>query len=269
MRNLFLIFLLLLFSFTTKAQTGLCPSNLDFELGDFTGWECRTGSATGTLPLPVIGVIPGRHTIISSLNAGTDFYGGFPQLCPNGSLFSVKLGNEQTGAQAESISYTYTIPSTVTTFSMLFHYAVILQNPNHTSSQQPRFRARIMDVGTGTPINCVDFDFISGNSTGGFFISPQNPTVLCKDWTPVSINLTSYIGKTISVEFITSDCTLGGHFGYAYLDVNTNCNGVISGNFLCPGNTTNSITLTAPFGFQGYEWYSDPSFTQIISTSQT
>ena len=181
MRNLYLLYFFLLFiSPFAKAQTGLCPSNLDFESGDFTGWECRTGSATGSLPLPFIGVVPGRHTIISSLTAGTDFYGGFSQSCPNGSSFSVKLGNEQTGAQAESISYTYTIPSTVTTFSMLFHYAVVLQNPNHTSIQQPRFRARIMDVATNTPISCVNFDFISGSSTGGFFVSPQNPTVLCK-----------------------------------------------------------------------------------------
>src|SRR6185436_14662134 len=106
----------------------------------------------------------------------------------------------------ESISYTYTIPSTVTTFSMLFHYAVVLQNPNHTSSQQPRFRARIIDVPTGLPVNCVNFDFISGNSTGGFFPSPIDPSVLCKDWTPISINLNAYIGRTIKLEFVTNDC---------------------------------------------------------------
>lgn len=269
MRNQFLLYsLLLLMTSISKAQTGLCPSNLDFEYGDFTGWECRTGSALDPLPLPVIGIVPGRHTIISSLTAGTDFYGGFSELCPNGSLFSVKLGNASTGAQAESISYTYTIPSTLSVFSILFHYAVVLQNPSHTVFQQPRFRARIFDVSRNKPIACVDFDFISGSSTGGFFISPVNPTVLCKDWTPVSINLDAYIGDTIRIEFVTSDCTLGGHFGYAYLDVNTNCNGVISGNFLCPGNNTNSITLTAPYGFQEYEWYSDPSFSQIIGTSQ-
>src|SRR5689334_19379737 len=138
MRNRYLLyFFLLLITGVGKAQTGLCPSNLDFEMGDFSGWEGRTGSATNSLPLPVIGIVPGRHTIISNANNGPDQYGGFPMLCPNGSRFSVKLGNNATGAQAESISYTYTIPSTLTVFSMLFHYAVVLQNPNHTAVQQP------------------------------------------------------------------------------------------------------------------------------------
>ncbi|MFN8289035.1 MAG: gliding motility-associated C-terminal domain-containing protein [Chitinophagaceae bacterium] len=262
--------LLLLLSFTglctiTKAQNGLCPSNLDFEQGDFSGWECRTGSA-GAYPLPNVGYVPGRHTIINAAAGGTDPYGLFPQMCPSGNNYCVKLGNSATGAQAESISYTYTIPSTLSTFSMLFYYAVVLEDPGHAPSEQPRFRARIVDAVTGLPVPCVDFDFISGSSTGGFRPSPSNPNVLFKDWTAVSINLNSYIGNTIKLEFITEDCTRGGHFGYAYVDVGTSCNGAISGNYICPGAT--ELRLQAPFGFQGYTWYSDLTFSTILSTNQ-
>ncbi|NOT50280.1 MAG: T9SS type B sorting domain-containing protein [Chitinophagaceae bacterium] len=263
-----LALLLLCFNNSTiKAQVGLCPSNLDFELGDFTGWEARWGSGTNALPLPNIGIVAGRHTIISAATAGLDPYGGFPTICPNGSNYSVKLGNNQTGNQAESISYTYTIPAGLTSFSMLFHYAVVFQDPNHTPAAQPRFRARIIDVATGLPLNCVNFDFIASANLPGFQPSPIGGGVWYKDWTPVSINLSAYIGSTIRLEFVTNDCTQGGHFGYAYLDVNTNCSGVISGNFICPGDT--AITLTAPFGFQGYEWYSDATFTSTLSTTQT
>jgi gliding motility-associated-like protein len=273
-RYLITIFFTCIFLNTVNAQSGLCPPNLDFEFGDFTGWQCRTGSVAlvggrNTITWTGIGQVPGRHTIISAAIGGTDPYGGFPVSCPNGSQFSVMLGNSQTGSQAEGISYTYTIPSTATTFSMIFHYAVVLQNPGHSLEEEPRFRARIIDLSTGLNVPCVDFDFIATSGLPGFEISPINPTVLYKDWTPVSINLSGLAGKTIMLEFITSDCTRGGHFGYAYIDVNTNCNGVISGNFLCPGDTTSSITMTAPFGFQGYEWYSDPTFTQLIGTSQT
>lgn len=258
----------LLYSHISFSQTGLCPSNLDFETGTFLGWEGRTGQATNSLPLPNIGIVPGRHTIISrAVSIGqTDPYGGFPIVSPNGSDFSIQLGNAGTGNQAESISYTYTIPSTLTVFSMLFHYAVVLQNPNHGSHEQPRFRAKITDVLTNQPIVCVDFDFISGNSTGGFFPSPISPTVLYKDWTPISINLNEYIGRTIRLEFITSDCTLGGHFGYAYVDVNTNCNGAIEGNYLCAG--AEESNLIAPYGFQSYQWFSDNTFTQLLATTQ-
>jgi gliding motility-associated-like protein len=254
-----------------NAQTGLCPSNLNFELGDFTGWECRYGSALDPLPFPNLGIQPGRHTIIDSTIPSVDPFGSFPQSCPNGSRYSVKLGNQTPGAQAESISYTYTIPSALSVFSMIFHYAVVLESPGHIPSNQPRFQARIIDVATGLPIACVDFDFIPQTTPGGFRTSPilgnGGSQVLYKDWTPISINLNAYIGQTIKLEFVTRDCTQTGHAGYAYVDVNTSCNGVIAGNFICPGDT--SLTLTAPFGFQNYEWYSDNTFSTIISTTQT
>lgn len=264
--RLLLLTLMTGFCLHSKAQSGLCPSNLDFEQGDFNGWDCRTGNA-GSYPLPNVGVVPGRHTIISKGAGGIDPFGLFPQMCPSGADYCLKLGNSGTGAQAESVSYTYTIPSTLTNFSMLFYYAVVLQNPGHSPTEQPRFRARIVDAVTGLPVPCVDFDFISGSSTGGFQPSPNNPSVLYKEWTPVSINLNAYIGRTIKLEFITEDCTLGGHFGYAYVDVGTSCNGAITGNYICPGDP--DITLTAPFGFQSYKWYADLTFSSIISTSQT
>ncbi|MEP6700001.1 MAG: PKD domain-containing protein [Bacteroidota bacterium] len=255
---------------TANAQGGLCPSNLDFEAGNFSGWVCRAGSGL-SFPLPVTGPIPGRHTIIDATTAGIDPFGFFPEICPNGSGFSVKLGNQTAGSQAESISYTYTIPSTLTVFSMLFYYAIVLESPGHTPANQPRFRARIIDLTTGTPLPCVDFDFIAGGTPGGFQISRipgnLNSQVLYKEWTPVSINLNAYIGRTIMLEFITNDCLQNGHAGYAYVDVSTVCNGAIQGSTVCIGDT--STTLTAPFGFQNYTWYSDNTFGTIISTSQT
>lgn len=268
-------FLFVLLSFCSmsgaKAQVGLCPSNLDFEMGDFSGWECRAGSALGPYPLPLTGAIPGRHTIIDATTAGIDPFGFFPEMCPNGSGFSMKLGNQINGTQAESISYTYTIPATLSVFSMLFYYAVVIESPGHTPANQPRFRARIIDVSTSTPLPCVNFDFIAGNTPGGFQTSPipgnLGSPVLYKDWTPVSINLNAYIGRTIMLEFITNDCLQSGHAGYAYVDVSTVCNGAIQGSTVCIGDT--STTLTAPFGFQNYTWYSDLTFSTIISTSQT
>lgn len=254
-----------------SAQVGLCPSNLDFELGDFTGWECRWGKTFDGLPLPNVGPAFGRHTIITSATAGTDFYGGFPELCPNGSGFSLKLGNHATGRDMESVSYTYTIPSTLSKFSMIFNYAVVIQEPvnPHSTLEQPRFRARITDESTGATIPCVDFDFTANTAPGGFRVSPNSPAggdVLYKDWTPITVNLNAFIGRTIKLEFITNDCTQGAHFGYAYVDVNTNCNGAIAGTNICQGD--NSISLSAPNGFAAYEWYSSPAFGVPIATTQ-
>ncbi|MFZ9387528.1 MAG: PKD domain-containing protein, partial [Chitinophagaceae bacterium] len=254
-----------------RAQAGLCPLNLDFEQGDFTNWQCRAGTVN-VLPLPLTGPIPGRHTMISPANAGLDPFGSFPQLCPNGSNFSVKLGNFDVDAESESVSYVYFIPSNLTHFSMLFYYAVVLEDPDgHLLEHQPRFRARIIDMSTGNPVPCVDFDFISSSTPGGFQVSPVrghgSSVVKFKDWTPVSINLDAYIGRKIMLEFITQDCALRAHAGYAYVDVFSACNGAIQGTTICPGGT--SLSLQAPFGYQTYEWYSDLTFSTIISNTQT
>ncbi len=254
------------------AQVGLCPDNLDFEFGDFTNWTCRTGFVSvigglNTVTWTATGVVPGRHDIITPLNNGTDFYGGFPLLCPNGSGASCKLGNNGGGAQAEGISYTFTIPAAATSFSILYYYAIVLQDPSHSPEEQPRFRARLIDQSNNNPLPCVTFDFTASASLPGFRRSAQDPTVWFKDWTPISLNLSAYAGRTILLEFITSDCTRNGHFGYAYMDVSSVCNGIIQGSTLCPGET--STTLTAPFGFQGYTWYSDMTFTTVLSNSQT
>lgn len=268
-------FIFFLFFFQgVKAQGGLCPNNLDFEAGDFTDWTCRSGfvsnsGGVNTYNWTSTGEVPGQHTIISSATAGTDPYGQFPELCPNGSNFSVKLGNTNAppGRQAIGISYTYTIPATATVFSIFYHYAVVLQNPAHIAEEQPRFRARIIDLSTNQPIPCVTFDFTASSSLPGFVPSRADPNVLYKDWTPVTLNLSGYAGRTIELEFITTDCTRGGHFGYAYMDVNTACNGAISGTTICQGD--NAITLNAPFGFQSYAWYSDNTFSTVLATTQS
>ncbi len=259
-------------SISVKAQPGLCPPNIDFEYGDFTNWTCRTGrvalgpGGANTLTWSATGQVAGRHTIISAATAGYDLYGGFPELCPNGSGYSVKLGNNATSSQAESISYIYNIPANVPVFSIFYQYAVVLQNPDHTIEQQPRFRAKITDLSTNAPLPCVTFDFAASSSLPGFQFSPFNSQVLYKNWTPITLNLTGLAGKTIELEFTTSDCTLGGHFGYAYLDVNSSCNGAIAGSTICVGDTV--INLTAPYGFQTYQWYTDNSFSQTLTQTQ-
>lgn len=259
-------------STVANAQPVLCPPNLDFENGDFFGWFCRSGrvfaeAGNNILDWNGVGELYNRHTIIDATNSGLDQFGQFPESPPNGSRYSIRLGNELSGAQAESVSYTYAIPANVTTFSVIYYYAVVLQNPSHGAHEQPRFMAKIIDESTNQDINCVSFDFTASGSLPGFVPSQVNGSVLYKDWTPITIDLSSFAGRTIRLEFISSDCTPGGHFGYAYIDVDASCNGVIIGSTVCAGET--STELVAPYGFQSYSWFSDNSFSTQVSTNQT
>jgi gliding motility-associated-like protein len=263
-----------LFFIHTKVytQASLCPPNIDFKLGNFTNWECLSGVVTGMAGVNTITWLgsvpdPSRHQIIPTTSQEVDQYGNFPIHCPNAATPSVKLGSSKAGHEADGLVYTFTIPATATKFSLLYQYAIVLQNPGHQVHEQPRFRARIIDVLSNQEVNCVSFDFTSSGSLPGFQQSTILSSVIYKDWTAVSVDLSIYAGREIRVEFITSDCVFQEHFGYAYINISSVCNGAIMGSNYCEGDST--TLLTAPFGFASYQWFSNNSFSNQIGNTQS
>jgi gliding motility-associated-like protein len=255
---------------------GQCPPNIDFEKGDFTGWKCWIGTHTvlSTSPpsdtinlgsTPVAGPIIGRHTMLTSPTNGLDPYGQFPRNCPNGSGHSIQLGNSSSNREAEGVSYDFTIPANVNQFNLIYYYAVVFQDPGHPAYQQPKLVIQITNLTDNSPISCSSFSFVAGSGLPGFFVSPNNSSVICKNWSATSINLDGMAGKTIRLFFKTGDCTQGAHFGYAYVDVNTECGSSFVGATYCPDDT--AINVTAPFGYQNYLWY-DQNYTQVLGNQQ-
>ena len=207
----------------------------------------------------------------SSSSREVDPFGGFPVKCPNGSGYSVKLGNTQGGGQAEGISNEFTIPANQDSYSLNFHYAVVFQAPNHRENEQPRMEIEIKNVTDNVTIDCASFTFISvGTALPGFETSPNTgsdtTTVMFKTWTPVSVDLSGNAGKTIRLFFKTADCTFQRHFGYAYIDVDSECDGSFTGASYCPDDT--AVTVVAPNGYQSYTWYNS-LLSQVLGTEQT
>lgn len=254
-----------------------CPPNIDFETGTFNGWTCYVGSTAAVNGENVITInpsapTPNRHTMYSyALNAGeVDQYGGFPVVCPNGSGYSIRLGNNLPGTEAEGVSYQFTIPANQNVYSLIYHYAVVFQDPNHRPEEQPRMEIEVKNVTDNKIITCSSFTFIPyGNILPGFFSSPNprgDTPVWCKDWSAVSVNLDGMAGKTVRLFFKTADCTFRRHFGYAYLDVNSECSDEFVGAKFCPDDT--AVNVTAPYGYQKYTWYTH-SFSQVLGSQQT
>ena len=255
------------------AQT--CPANIDFENGTFDGWTCYTGYVTGNgtniISLaPASGPVPERQTMYTSFPGdGMDYYGGFPVNCPNGSGHSIRLGNSYGGGEAEGISYEFTIPANENYYTLIYNYAVVFQDPDHQEYQQPRLEIEVQNVSDNSLIYCSSFTFIPYTTIlPGFYESP-NPggetPVWCKNWTAVSVNLDGHAGKTIRLFFKTADCTFQRHFGYAYIDVNSECSGTFTGATYCPDDTL--INIVAPYGYQSYTWY-NTAFTQQLGNQQ-
>ncbi len=269
---------LLVFPPCSVAVAQDCPPNIDFENGTFEGWTCYTGYVAYVNGQNVITITPSggpvynRHTMYAAAppGAGLDPYGNFPINCPNGSGYSIRLGNDLGGGEAEGVSYEFTIPAGRNVYNLIYHYAVVFQDPNHLEGQQPRMEIQITNVTDNQVIDCSSFTFHPyGSVLPGFFLSdnPGSSTpVWCKNWSAVSIKLDNMAGKTIQLFFKTADCTFRKHFGYAYIDVNSECSSEFTGAAYCPDDT--AINIVAPYGYQGYNWY-DNSFTHLLGTSQT
>jgi gliding motility-associated-like protein len=267
---------ILFFCLNQIAANAQCPPNIDFEDGTLNGWTCYTGftaavNGQNQITLSPSGPVSDRHNLITPNSGLIDPYGNFPVNCPNGSGYSLKLGNSMGGGQAEGISYEFTIPSNKNEYSLIYHYAVVFEDPVHQIYEQPRMEVQIVNVSDGTVISCSSLTFIPfGNILPGFFqsgiTSPDGTPIWCKDWSAMSINLDSLAGKTIRLFFKTADCTFRRHFGYAYIDVNSECSSEFIGATFCPDDS--AVTVTAPFGYQKYNWFNS-NFTQVIGTQQS
>lgn len=250
------------------ASPAYCPPNITFEQGNLQYWSTFTGDVeafgiTNKITVAPSSVIYGRHTLIRKTTPSRiDPYGFFPMNPPDGSNNAILVGNDINGAEAERVSYSIQVPNPATDFGITFQYAVVFEDPGHEIYEQPRFKVQIYDQSTKAYINCSLYEFIATSGLPGFKNSPVDPNIKYKEWSSVYVNLSGYAGKNLILEFTTADCTLGGHWGYAYLDVEQCSKKVTALNSCVPSSTS----LNGPTGFQQYKWWND-NFTKLLSTS--
>ncbi|MFZ4796197.1 MAG: T9SS type B sorting domain-containing protein [Bacteroidia bacterium] len=259
--KILLFFMLFCLNISLFSQTVFCPPNLNFENGNLTNWRFYTGYCcpivANSLTLPVTN----RHVLMSG--TGRDLYGNFPVVAPDGGNYSLKLGNDNTGAQAERARYYIRIPAGVNDYKLIFKYAVVFQDPQHDSTEQPRFTVNAYDSATNALLPCVNFNFIATSALPGFTRVAWTSDVFYKTWSSANLDLSGYGGRTIAVDFASGDCSQTGHFGYGYVDVN--CDQFKISTISCKGNPIS--TLTGPSGFTEYKWY-DSTFSTLLGSSQ-
>lgn len=246
-------FCIFILTWTSGSSFAQGCDNADFSAGNFTNWVGRTGSCCG-INTPNTGIVNGRHTIMTG--AATD-----PLACDDisvvapGYAASARLGNSNTGCEAERLSYTYTVTPQSALF--IYQYAVVLEDPGHSAADQPRFEIRVLNA-SGQLISptCGYYQVTAAANIDGF---RSCGAVRYRAWTPVGIDLSAYIGQSITVEFSTGDCGLCGHFGYAYIVAE--CNPLEISVDYCPANSSSAV-LTAPPGFD-YQWSTGQTTREI------
>jgi hypothetical protein len=213
-----------------------------FDFTDLTGPNviCQHGSFIN--PFMYTGVATDRHTVITE--QGTDPYTGNQlTLLPPGENAVVKLGNLYDGGEAQAITYTFTVDPNYAV--LLVNFAVVLQDPHHYPDLQPHFVMRVLDANGHQVSGCTEYDVRANADIPGFI--PLND-IRWRPWTEVGFDLSEYAGQQVSLQFVTYGCAYEAHFGYAYFTAH--CIGPnLTGE--CDGD---SITFTAPPGFEHYEW---------------
>jgi gliding motility-associated-like protein len=245
-------------TFLTFAQPSAC-FNADFEDNSFTNWNGFYGSCCG-INTPNQG-FTNQHQIM--VGPGTDpmvAACGNLSITPPGENFSAMVGDfTGTGAQAARLQYNFTI--TPQSNMIIVKYAVVLEDPGHSVSQQPRFEAQLYDA-AGNPLPCTFYQVAAANGVPGF----QNcGSYRWKDWTTFGVDVTQYMGQTVTLDVATGDCSLSGHWGYAY--VNASCSSLELSAFYCQNGANNTATLTAPDGFSNYVW-TNAATGQQLATGQ-
>lgn len=219
--------------------------NIDFETGTLIGWEGGTGVCC---PIDVLnfGIVRNRHTIMKGKGVDKNTCDKITVVAPGGS-FSARLGNDSTGKEVETLSYNLNITEENALF--IYKYAVVLQDPGHKPEDQPYFKVSVFNENRELidPL-CGSYSVSATSNLPGFEKCATN-NVVYKDWTTVGLNLSSYIGQNIIVEFETGDCALGGHFGYAYVEAY--CSSLKINSSYC--TDAKGANLSAPIGFS-YLW---------------
>jgi len=252
-----------------------------------TGWgawlgdigTANSGSQTWTPP-PALPVAP-NFSITSGSGIDNNTPGPnpgdptIPFVCPNFGNQSILLGEPcMAGCVAEQLTYPITVTAADTNF--LFAYAIVFQNSGHSVPDAPFVDFCIYDqFGNQVPGGCFRYTgaaaipgFYNVSGTGCGFQGTDS----YKPWTTVPLNLSAYVGQTLSVVITNVDCAQCGHWAYSYWDFscgNTFINITTSSSNVTCGNPCNGwATASATGGFPPYtySWNTTPVQTTAAAT---
>ncbi|MBR4453894.1 MAG: hypothetical protein IKS33_06520, partial [Bacteroidales bacterium] len=244
-----------------------CP-NLNLSYGNLTNWQCYIGGcASGNYHSTPSAVVPGRHTVleVTSLTLSNNLYDekcNVIKKIPDGATYSLLLGNAVNGAETEAVSYRMTVDSNNSL--LILSFAFVMELPSgHSDAEMPMFSMTLYDTNWNIlNVPCGNNRFVSNPNLPA--LACNTGSIVARDWTTIGFSLESLIGQTIIIFFETRDCTLSGHYGYAYLTAQ--CRPMSIDLTYCEGS--NAARLKAPDGFVSYLWHRSSQPNWYATTQQ-
>ena len=254
---------LFIFYFTTVSITQNCFS-ANIESGTLDGFTAFTGTIneSGKVILEQQGIDSSRHRIMH-ISEGFDTIAlrhceinkFLPVVPEDGEQFTLRLGNGYAGAEADLIGLKFTVTPDMPFFQL--RYAVVLNDPKHHEFEQPRFELKIIDE-SNTVIPCGQYKVKAAPEIPDFESCREGWRI--RPWTTVGFDLQPYIGQTLLIEFLTTDCTQGAHAGYAYLEAT--CKPFkMEVKEHCPEDAVTTASISD--GYNQYLWNTGETTTSI------
>lgn len=200
-----------------------CANNIGFENGNLGSWSTATDSMFINAPFSNY-TTPGTNMAVMNYG-GTDMYLG-TITAPSTTAGSkcVKIGNSGVRAVADTVYREYVVDSL--SDKLTIHSIGVVEYAHNywTSSvvEAPGFGYEIYI--NGKKVDCLKGSFFCGNldqppvwQLGTF--KDTNGVRLSTGWGHEVLNLACFVGDTVQIRLFTRDCTLRGHFAYAYFDV--------------------------------------------------
>ncbi len=245
-------------------------SNLDFSAGTTANWTCT-----------------GDYQVVS---IGTDSFGGFPKAAPGGS-YSLELGNPYPRlspyppafAINSSAQQTFTVSAADPV--ILLQFAFVILEFGHAPTDAARVKIEVLDQNNNIIFCSQDSAYDAPGGPPGFlpstvqglqndpflspgtYVNPLYPTTYMP-WKTANLDLSSYIGTSVTLLVTTSWCRFNYDWAYCYFNaVCSPPNKVVQNDTLCKSNP---VPLCAPSGFVTYNW-AGPTVsgqtTQCVNTS--
>lgn len=186
-----------------------------------------------------------------------------PTVDGSGGRYSAKLGNSNINGEAEELIYTFKYDPQNPIFT--YNVAVVLQVPHnipHTKEEMPYFSAVAYDQ-NGNKILCSDYTVSAdvGDMPNFHKIKGNEVDIAYRPWTKNIIDLRKHfkgvdpVGKFVTVVFTTMDCSLGAHYGYAYIDAECGKAELETKNELCLNSPIQFINpLAKNYPGETYSW---------------
>ncbi len=209
----------------------------------------------------------GRFRIMSATDPNDPNTGGALPVVPTGFANSIRIGNCNTGAEAEALFYDMTI--TPENAMLYLYFAIVIENPGHGITGDPTFVMRVLLDTTPTAnepsyaINQIHHDTSCYMITSAGVSNGQNDwhavgsgynQVFYRNWNMACINLYDYLYSRVRIEVMIGDCAATGHYGYCYFA--GDCKPMTIDVNGCNSGDSDTVGIAGvPAGMNGYQWY--------------